>query len=142
MSRLRIGVAYRARDIKDLWTVEASFDAGKNWRQIGELHGPYQGMGSYLIFDHIPPKTRTALVRFSGTERNTCVIFDARISADYVEPHGGFAPVKVTYRWEEAGQEKQDVHIARSDSEGYTIQCATKPLMKSIVLERADDIVK
>ena len=45
---------------------------------------------------------------------------------------------KITYVWEENGQEKRDVHVARRPEETYTIRCASKPLMKSIILELAE----
>jgi hypothetical protein len=135
MTRLRIGTASRARDARDVWLVQASFDDGKTFREIGKLKGPYQGMGHYLVYEDVPAGTRSALVRFSGTERNTCVLFDERISADYKEPQGGFAPVKITYTWEEAGQPRQDVHVARSPSETYTIRCSDRPIMKAITLQ-------
>lgn len=137
MTRLRIGAAYRARDARDVWMVQVSFDGGKTFQEVGRLNGPYQGMGKYFIVDNIPGGTRSALVRFAGTQRNTCVLFDERISADYKEPHGGFAPVKITYTWEEAGQLKQDVHVARTANEIYSIRCTDKPIMKAVVLELA-----
>jgi hypothetical protein len=137
MTRLRIGAAYRARDARDVWMVQVSFDSGKSFTEAGKLQGPYQGMGKYLVVDNIPSGTRSALVRFAGTQRNTCVLFDERISADYKEPHGGFAPVKITYNWEEGGQTKQDVHVAKSANETYSIRCKEKPTMKAIVLELA-----
>ena len=63
---------------------------------------------------------------------------NVRIDADYREPFGGFVPVRVTYTWAEKGQVKRDVHVARKPRETYTITCADKPVMKSIVLELAD----
>lgn len=66
------------------------------------------------------------------------IIFNLRIDADYVEPHGGFRPVRVTYRWSEGGADKEDVHIAESPDETYQIECAGEPRMKSIVLELAE----
>jgi hypothetical protein len=43
--------------------------------------------------------------------------------------------VKISYRWEEDGAEKTDVHVARKELESYAIGCAGKPRMKSITLE-------
>ena len=83
-----------------------------------------------------PRGSHDALVRFSGTQRNTTLILDLRIDADYHEPHGGFAPVKVTYIWDEIGQARESVHIATQADETWDIHCAGKPIMKSIVLER------
>jgi hypothetical protein len=137
MTRVRIGAAYRARDVRDVWAVQLSFDGGKNFRPVGKLEGPYQGMGKYLVVEDVPSGTRAALVCFAGTERNTCVLFDERISADYQEPHGGFAPVKITYTWEEGGRTRQDVHMARAAEEQYTIRCVDRPMMKSLALELA-----
>jgi hypothetical protein len=76
-------------------------------------------------------------VRFSGTQRNTLVLHNARIDADYTEPRGGFRPVKITYRWDENGQPKEDIHIARQPGESYTITCTSRPVMKSLVVELA-----
>ncbi len=137
MTRLRIGAAYRARDPRDDWRVQVSFDGGKSFQEVDQLKGPYQGMGKYVVVEKVPAGTRSALVRFAGTERNTCVLFDERISADYKEPRGAFAPVKITYLWEEAGQPKQHVHVARTANETYSIRCKETPTMKAITLELA-----
>jgi hypothetical protein len=136
ITRLRLGVHYRARDARDGWEVDASFDAGKSWKKLGDLEGP-TGIGNskYLVLYDIPANSRSALVRFSGRQRNTTMLADVRIDADYREPHGGFAPVKVTYVWEENGQVKHDVHIAKVADETYRLHCDGKPIMKSISLE-------
>jgi hypothetical protein len=136
MTRLRIGAHYRARDARDGFAVETSFDNGKTWRPVGTLEGPYAGNSKYFVFSDVPANSRAALVRLSGTQRNTTLILDLRIDADYREPHGGFAPVKVTYRWKEEGHEKQDIHIARAADEAYAIHCAQKPVMESIIVEQ------
>ena len=137
LTRLRIGAHYRARDPRDGWTIDASFDEGKTWQPIGKLEGPHAGYVKYLILDQVPSGAHKALVRFTGTQRNTTLIQDLRISADYRQPHGGFAPVKVSYAWEENGQLKSDTHIAHQADETYDIHCEAKPLMKSISLELA-----
>jgi hypothetical protein len=93
-------------------------------------------MSKALTLSDVPPGSQAALVKFAGKQRNTTLIFDLRIDADYREPHGGQAPVKVTYAWEENGQAKQHVHVAKSAEEQFTIRCEQKPVMKSIVLER------
>ena len=54
------------------------------------------------------------------------------------EPSGGFRATQVSYNWEENGQPRQDIHIARKPQESYTITCDAKPLMKSLVLELAE----
>lgn len=134
LARLRLHLFYRARDAKDSWDVQVSFDGGKTFRSVDKFTGPYVGMGKSVTVSDIPATTRDALVRFSGTQANTLVAFNFRIDADYTEPHGGFRPVKVTYLWEENGVEKRHDHLARKPSETYSIQCAAKPTMKSLVV--------
>ncbi len=43
---------------------------------------------------------------------NTTMFFGLRINTDYRQPHGGFRPVKVTYRWKENDQPKEHVYVA------------------------------
>jgi hypothetical protein len=139
LKRIRIGAHYRARDAKDGWDVAASFDGGKTFKAISRLAGPTgSGNSSYVVFGDVPARSRAALVRFSGQQRNTTCLFDLRISADYAEPHGAFAPVKVTYVWDEGGQEKRDVHVAGKAQESYTIRCAEKPVLKSLIVEQVN----
>jgi hypothetical protein len=138
MRRLRLGGHYRVRDPRDRWDVQLSLDGGTTFKTIDTQSGPYQGICRYITYDDIPPGTTNALVRWVGTQRNTTCIFLLRIDADYRQPYGGFAPVKVTYVWQERGVEKKDVHIARAPEETYTIDCATPPAMKSISLELAE----
>lgn len=137
--RLRLHLFYRARDAKDAWDVQVSFDGGKTFRSADKFTGPHVGMGKSVTVGEVPPGTRDALVRFTGTQVNTLVAFNFRIDADYLEPHGGFRPVKVTYVWDENGAEKRDEHIARKATEAYSIQCAAKPAMKRLVVELATD---
>jgi len=138
MTRLRVGVFYRARDAKDAWDVLVSFDDGKTFKPVGRCEGPTRNHGRYFVFSDVPRGSRKALVRFAGEQRNTTMIYQARISADYTEPNGGFRPVKVIYIWEEAGAEKRDVHVARKPRETYTINCQARPTMKSLLLELAN----
>jgi len=137
MVRLRFGCHYRARDAADGWDMQISFDDGKTFKTIDRAGGPSKGNCKYLSVSDIPAGTRKALVRFSGQQRNTACIFDFRIDADYKEPAGGFAPVKITYVWEENGQEKKDEHVASKAEDTYTIECAGKPTMKSLIVELA-----
>jgi hypothetical protein len=138
MVRVRFGTMYRARDAKDGIDYLVSFDGGKTWKTAGRAAGPVQGNCVYVTFSDVPAGTKEALVRFAGTSRNATGVQDFRIDADYREPQGGFRPVKVTYTWEEEGKAKQDVHVAKKPDETYTITCAAKPVMKSIVLELAE----
>lgn len=135
ITRLRIGCYYRARDPKDGWTVQASFDDGQTYLPVGHLAGGHANFTAYLVFDRVPPNSRSALVRFSGVQRNTTMISDLRICADYREPHGSFAPVQITYVWDEAGTPHTDVHVVHHPDETYTLHCATKPVMKSVSLQ-------
>ena len=138
MTGVRVGVYYRARDAKDAWNVQVSFDGGKTFLPVGRCEGPTRNHGKYFVFTQVPASCRAALVRFAGEQRNTAMIYQARVMADYREPHGGFRPVKVTYVWEEGGAEKRNVHVARKAAETYTIDCPTAPLMKSLVVELAE----
>jgi hypothetical protein len=135
MTRLRIGAGYRAG--KEGWTIQASFDDGKTFVDIGKLEGPYKGMSKYMVFDKVPVGARSAQVRLTGQGKEN-FIMDLRIDADYKEPHGGLAPVKVTYVYTENGQDKTDVHVAKTADDAYTIHCDAKPEMKSITLEVAE----
>ncbi|MBA3708459.1 MAG: hypothetical protein H0W83_06545 [Planctomycetes bacterium] len=138
LTRLRFGCNYRARDAKDAWDLQASFDGGKTFVTADRFTGP-TGIGTsrYITFSKIPAGTREALVRFAGTQVNTTMISRFRIDADYQAPNAGFRPVQVTYTWQEDGQPKQDVHIAKAADETYTITCAAKPVMGAIALELA-----
>jgi hypothetical protein len=139
MTRLRFGTYYRARDAKGGWDYQVSFDEGKTFKTVDRASGPTARDVKFVTVNDVPPGTKSALVRFSGnTNHNATLIMAFRIDADYKEPHGGFAPVKVTYNWEENGQPKQNVFVAKSPSDKYTIKCDAKPLMKSIVLELAE----
>jgi hypothetical protein len=138
MTRIRFGTCYRARDARDGWDIQISFDGGQNFIAVRRLAGPAVTAGDYTVFTNIPPGARNALVRYAGTQRNTTMISNFRISADYREPRGGFRPVQVTYHWDEDGQVKSDRHIARQPNDTYEITCAIKPVMKAIVLELAE----
>jgi hypothetical protein len=95
-------------------------------------------MGNYVVINDIPAATQSAKVRWLGQSgADALVIFNLRIDADYKLPNAGFRPVKVTYRWDENGVEKTDVHVATSPQETYKIHCDAKPTMKSIVLQLA-----
>jgi hypothetical protein len=136
LTRLRIHSFYRCRDAKDSWNVQVSFDGGKTFRSVIRLDGPVVMMGQPVTVGEVPAHTREALVRYTGTQVNTAAILNFRIDADYLEPHGGFAPVEVTYVWEENGAVKRDVHAASKPDESWVIHCAAPPVMKSLTVER------
>jgi hypothetical protein len=137
MMRLRFGCFYRARDARDGWDLQVSFDDGKTFRTAATAAGPKVFGAKWVTFSDVPAGTKAALVRYSGRQRNTACIFNFRIDADYAEPRGGFAPVRITYVWEEGGLEKRDVHVARTPAETYPVRCDSTPVMKSISLELA-----
>ncbi|HYG77653.1 MAG TPA: hypothetical protein VEK08_21790 [Planctomycetota bacterium] len=138
MKRLRFGCNYRAGQKQEGWDLQVSFDDGKTFKTVGRAEGPTRQNSTWVSMEDIPPGTQRAKVRFSGQSRGNLILFRYRIDADYVEPHGGIAPVKITYHWAEAGQPKEHVQIARAADESYTINCVAKPEMKSITLERAE----
>ncbi|MGH7144410.1 MAG: hypothetical protein ACREJ2_09840, partial [Planctomycetota bacterium] len=137
ITHVRFGTHYRARSDKDQWAYELSFDGGKTWTTVDTVTGPTPATCKYDDFSQVPKGSRQVLVRFAGEQRNTLGIFDLSIHVDYIEPHGGFRPVQVTYLWTENGQEKKDVHVAKKPNETYTITCAGKPTMKSLIVELA-----
>jgi hypothetical protein len=137
MTRLRFCTHYRARHHMDAWDLEVSFD-GETFSKIDCLSGPVVGHTRTSKFIDIPPGTRKALIRYSGVQTNTTCLMGLRIDADYKEPNGSFAPVKVIYNWLENGEARQHIHIARTPDESYVIECNDKPLMKSIVMELAE----
>jgi hypothetical protein len=137
LKRLRFGCDYRAGGEGEGWDLQVSFDDGKTFTTVDRAAGPTRQNAKFVTYSAIPPKTRKALVRFAGATKGNTILFRSRIDADYAEPHGAFAPVQVTYQWEENGQAKQDVHVAKAAKDTYKISCATKPKMIAIVLERA-----
>jgi hypothetical protein len=77
-------------------------------------------------------------VRYVGTGSDNGPLLNFRIDADYSEADGGFRPVKVTYIWTEDGKDQTDVHVAAKSDETYTINCKSKPTMKSVIMELAN----
>jgi hypothetical protein len=133
--RLRFGCNYRARGQGDSWAYQVSFDGGTTFTDVDHAAGPTHQDGKFIVYSDIPAHTRKALVRFTAV--GSPMLFRARVDADYRESSGGFAPVQVTYAWRENGQDKSDVHVAKAADEHWTIACAGKPEMRSIVLELA-----
>jgi hypothetical protein len=134
--RLRFGCGYKAGTKNEGWELQVSFDEGKTFKTVERAWGPTKIAGAWTTFAAIPPGTRKALVRYAATSRGDCILWRYRIDADYKEADAGFAPFKVTYRWEENGQAREDVHLVKSPDEAYSISCAQKPALKSITLER------
>lgn len=134
--RLRFGCVYKAGSKNEGWDLQVSFDDGKSFKTVDHAGGPVRLAGKWITLSDVPPGTRKALVRYSALSRGDLILWRYRIDADYKEPQGGVAPVKVTYRWEEGGQAREDVHVARSPNDPYVIRCAQAPVLKSVTLER------
>jgi hypothetical protein len=134
---IRLGCHYRARDAQDGFAYQASFDDGKSWTEIGKASGPTSATCAYAGTRSIPSGKRHALIRYAGSQRNIVGMFAFAIKVDYAEPNGGFRPITVTYVWDENGAEKRDTHTAKQADEAYTITCAGKPVMKSLIVEPA-----
>ena len=137
MTRLRVNAFYRARDKRDGYDVEVSFDGGKTFKPVWKLGGPIPATTRYFTIAGVPPGTREAQLRFNGHTVNTTMFFGLRIDADYRQPHGGFRPVKITYVWEEDGKPQQHEHVATRPEETYTIRCGPKTVVKSFTVELA-----
>jgi hypothetical protein len=138
MTRLRFGCNYRARDVRDGWDLQVSFDHGATFTTAARAAGPTgNGTSTYVTVDRIPAGTREALVRYAGQQVNTTLIAGFRIDADYAKNGAGFLPMQVTYAWTEGGIDHQDVHVTTMPDETYAIACAQKPTMRSIQMELA-----
>jgi hypothetical protein len=136
LMRLRFGCGYKAGSKGEGWDLQVSFDEGKTFKTVDRAAGPARIAGKWVTFSDIPPGARKALVRYSAINRGDLILWRHRIEADYKEPHGGFAPVKITYRWEENGRPREHVHVARSPNDTYSIKCDQVPVLKSISIER------
>lgn len=135
ITRVRFGLSGRVNDKTDSWAFDVSWDNGKTWKTVDKLTGPARFASKFVTATGAPPGTRKVLVRYSGQQTTVAMMFNLRIDVDYKEPQGGFAPVRITYVWDEGGKEKQNVHIAAKADEVYKIKCEGKPTMKSIALE-------
>jgi hypothetical protein len=138
MTRVRISASYRTWGPKAKWDFEVSFDEGKTWKKVGDGPAQDRGRNAYVICNDVPAGTKSALVRYNGYGPDTNMLGSFRIDADYKNGNLGFSPVKVTYLWEENGQEKKDEHVSKAAEESYTIKCESKPKMKSITVEVAE----
>lgn len=140
MTRLRISDFFLSYGKDSFYYIDVSFDGGTTWQTVdrpNEPSPPGRYVDRAVVVSDVPAGTQSAEVRFRGVGRNTLAMSNARIDADYKEPAGGFRPVQVTYVWQEGGEVKKDVHIARRPQETYTITCQSRPVMKSLVVELA-----
>lgn len=143
MRRLRVSDHFVSEGKGSMFVIEVSFNDGKTWKNVDQPaeadldFGPPFYVGRYVVLSDVPAGTCSALVRYRGIGLDTVALCNARIDADYAEPHGGFSPVQVTYVWEEDGVEKRDVHVARSPKDNWTIKVESTPVMKRLVLQLA-----
>lgn len=137
MTRIRVNAFWRARDPRDGYDVEVSFDGGRTFRRVTRLGGPASGETRYFTIGDVPPGVREAQLRFGGRNHNTTMFFGLRIDADYLQLNGGFRPVKITYAWEEDGKPKAQEHVARTPKDSYKITCGPKTVPKSFAVELA-----
>lgn len=139
ITRVRVNSTFRARDAKDQYTVQVSFDGGKSFTEAGKMVGPTgSGSSKYMVVDNVPAGTKEAQVKLIGQQRNTTCLFSLRIDADYKEPAGAFKPVKITYAWDENGQTKTNTYVAQAPQATYTIDCGPKAKVKSYAMELAE----
>lgn len=141
VTRLRLNSNHRLRDERDVLECQVSFDGGRTWKALGTWKGALPGAGQKEVrtarVEDVPAGTREVRIKYRCLERrNTVMLFGLRFDADYREPHGGFAPVKVVYRWEEHGAAREHVRLVRQERESWKVNCAENPRMKSIILER------
>jgi hypothetical protein len=159
ITRIRMGVHWRARNSMDGYMVTASFDKGQTWKEIGKLDLANSAKSTYIVFSNVPAGSKAVQVKFDGTQSNATEIFDLRIDVDYREPSGGFRPVKVTYTWEEGvpaaaapapvkgkapavaekprGTVKTDAHVCTKPNDTWTIRCGPGTVAKSYSVELA-----
>jgi hypothetical protein len=139
---------YNNSGTTSFFTIAASFDQGKTWKVFDQPTAADMNengrtiTGRYAVCSDVPKGTRSAQVRFEAQGNgSTLALRVSRVDADYLEPAGGFRPVKVTYVWEEGGVEKKDVHVASKANDTYKIKCDSKPVMKSIITELAQPAI-
>jgi hypothetical protein len=144
ITAVRFGGHFRARGAKDGVNLLVSFDEGKTWLKAGEVPGPYAGYCKYVEFKDVPKGARKVLVGYQLVQGEVVAgIFSVRADVDYwATPDGKqpksdtFPSLKVTYVYNEGG-EKQQVLVTKKPVDTFTIDCASKPTMKSIIVEQA-----
>lgn len=138
ITRVRFGLSGRVNDPGDAWELQVSYDEGKTFKPLGAMRGPARFASKWVTATDVPPGTRSVLASYVARKSTVAMIFNLRVDVDYREPQGGFAPVKITYVWEEDGREKENVYVAARPDDVYKIVCNGAPRMKLITLERAD----
>jgi hypothetical protein len=138
ITRVRMNVGFRCRDVNDTWAIAMSFDGGKAFTDVEKITGPTAGYTRYIVHDKdIPKGSKEVRIRMSGKEVNATCLFGLRMDADYLEPAGGFRPVRVTYVWDEDGKEMKDEHVCAKAEETYKIKCGPGTVVKSFAMELA-----
>jgi hypothetical protein len=126
MTRLRLFGLRAGADVG----ADVSFDDGKTFKSVSAANKTVHR--EYTELTDTPAGAKSAKVRFGSMPSNF------GIYADYKMPNAGFTPIKITYVWTENGVEKTDVHVASKENETYKITCGEEPMMKTIILQRAD----
>lgn len=141
ITRVRASDYFLSQGKESMFLIDVSWDDGKTWKTVDQpketdlQSAGRSHVGRCAVVSDVPKGTRAVQVRYRGAGVNTIALCNARVDVDYLEPAGGFAPVQVTYVWEEGGLEKKDVHVAKTPSETYKIKCESKPVMKSLIVE-------
>lgn len=128
MTKLRL-FGYRAGGDLD---ASVSFDKAETFKNVTANATAKAAPREYVELTEIPAGVKSAMVRFKQLPINFGIF------ADYKMPDSGFTPIKITYIWTENGVEKTDVHVASKENETYKITCGDEPMMKTIILQRAD----
>lgn len=131
---LRLSAQARARDAEDVITIRAtSADDGSSWREVGRITGPTQGTTRAFRLGDWPAGTRSVLVRFDMTGRNTAGLLSVRADADYRDPGATpFRPFTVTHRWTQGGRERTKVQEITQLPQRYPIDVDGDPEMVSV----------
>ena len=138
---VRFGGQLRARDPKGKVALQVSFDDGNTWRTAWENDEPLADKSQYVKVTDPPPGARKAVVRYHFSGPGGVGVMMFRIDVDYLDPHAGWRPLKVTYHWQEGGQEKTHTQVVSEVPTSYKIEDvgATGDLeLESLVLELAE----
>jgi len=130
---LRLSAQVRARDAKDVITVRARGDGGTTWREVGRISGPTQGTTRAFRLGDWPAGTRSVLIRFEMTGRNTAGLLSVRIDADYRDPGAtAFRPFNVTHRWTQGSRGRTKVQEITRLPQRYPIDVDGDPDLVSV----------
>ena len=107
MTRIRMGGFYRARAPRTATRCRSPSTTARPSDLSARWPARSAATRNTRRLDKIPAGTKSVKVRFAGRTQNTTMMFNFRIDADYKLPNSGFAPVQVTYLWEEGGARQE-----------------------------------